>query len=346
MYMMHVDIRWISQRPHFLSAAFSKNHKLYRIYQRANRRQSLSSNDLSGLPLFRLPGRSIPIIAMLDRVLLAVQQFFYLIFIRPDVVIISAPDLFTPIFNWMKIDVSYDCMDDMLALANTQRQLNIQKNSEVILVNNAIAIFASSNHLADVLKARYPLSEDKIIVVRNAFGGEILSAGRSPLIIKNISLGYFGTISNWFDLQLVEHFLNKNSGGTISLAGPLEIDLPEREGIHYLGVLPHNKLVVFGEISNVMVMPFVVNDLIRSVDPVKIYEYINLGLPIVSPYYEELDYYKGFLEFYSSPDEFIAAIQRGFSGRKYTESQRAAFLRENTWQSRADEILNALKFSQ
>lgn len=345
MYVMHVDIKWISQRPHFLSAALSKTHRLYRIYQRANKRQSLSSNALSGFPLFRLPGRSLPLIAIVDRFLLVVQQFFYLIFIRPDVAIISAPDLFTPIFNWMKIDVTYDCMDDMLALAKTQSQLNIQRNAEVILVKNATAIFASSNHLADVLKTRYPFSENKISVVRNAFGGEILNIGYNQLKMEKISMGYFGTISNWFDLQLVEHFLNKNPGGAISLAGPLEIDLPKRKDIHYLGVLPHDKLVFFREISNVMVMPFVVNDLIRSVDPVKIYEYINLGLPIVSPYYEELDYYKGFLEFYSSPDEFIAAIQRGFSGRKYTESQRIAFLEQNTWQSRANAISNILKLS-
>lgn len=342
---MHVDIKWISQRPHFLSAALSKTHKLYRIYQRANRRQSLSNNDLSGYPLFRLPGRSISLIAIIDNTLLAVQQFCYLIFIRPDVVIISAPDLFTPIFNWMKISVSYDCMDDMLALANDQRQLNIQKNAEVILVKNSIKIFASSNHLARVLKTRYPLSENKISVVRNAFGGEILNIASTPPKNEDISLGYFGTISNWFDLYLVEQFLDKNSRGSITLAGPLEIALPNNKRIHYLGVLPHDNLVSFREISNVMVMPFVVNSLIRSVDPVKIYEYINLGLPIVSPYYKELEYYNEFVEFYTSTDEFIAAIQRGLRGRKYTESQRVAFLEENTWQSRAVSVSNILKLT-
>ena len=44
-------------------------------------------------------------------------------------------------------------------------------------------------------------------------------------------------------------------------------------------------------------MPFVVNDLIKSVDPVKLYEYLAFKVPVISVYYPEIKYFKNMLIF-------------------------------------------------
>ena len=47
-----------------------------------------------------------------------------------------------------------------------------------------------------------------------------------------------------------------------------------------------------------MIMPFKLNELVKSVDPVKLYEYINYNKPIISIFYQEIKRYSqlcGFL---------------------------------------------------
>ena len=55
-------------------------------------------------------------------------------------------------------------------------------------------------------------------------------------------------------------------------------------------------------------MPFVVNDIILSVDPVKLYEYLNFNKNIISVHYPEIDRFSDFVNFYNSNKELISVI--------------------------------------
>ena len=85
------------------------------------------------------------------------------------------------------------------------------------------------------------------------------------------------------------------------------------------------------------IMQFLVNDIILSVDPVKLYEYINLGKCVISVKYPEIERFEPFVYFYQSREEYIDLIERlsknGFIP-KYTEKQRTQFLEENSWDAR------------
>lgn len=74
-------------------------------------------------------------------------------------------------------------------------------------------------------------------------------------------------------------------------------------------------------------MPFIINDIIESVDPVKLYEYINFNKNILTSYYEEIDRFDPFVYFYNSYDEFRKQIDLLKSNRKlkYSESERYSF---------------------
>ena len=86
-----------------------------------------------------------------------------------------------------------------------------------------------------------------------------------------------------------------------------------------------------------LIMPFVVNDIVRFVDPVKLYEYIAFGKCIVSIYYPEIERFRDFVFFYRTPEEYRKLLDKltesGFPP-KYTDVQRENFLKENTWNMR------------
>ena len=92
--------------------------------------------------------------------------------------------------------------------------------------------------------------------------------------------------------------------------------------------------------------PFVVNDLIRGADPVKLYKCVALGRPAISIYYPELDLFAGLIRFYQSEEEFVellAALRDRPGDLVPIAAASPAFLAPSTWRSRALVIRDVLR---
>lgn len=78
---------------------------------------------------------------------------------------------------------------------------------------------------------------------------------------------------------------------------------------------------------------FYLTDVVQSVDPVKLYEYIFLDKPIVCVRYPEIERFAPYVEFYETKDQFNAAIQRLLTTGSQSIHGRQAdiFLEKNTW---------------
>jgi len=113
----------------------------------------------------------------------------------------------------------------------------------------------------------------------------------------------------------------------------------------FYGVIKHENLYEYVKEFDCLIMPFKLNALVKSVDPVKLYEYINFNKPIISIYYEELDYFSSFLYFYNNVEELLNLIKKmintGFK-RKYSNAERIKFLKENSWDTRMEQIIRYL----
>jgi glycosyltransferase involved in cell wall biosynthesis len=91
-------------------------------------------------------------------------------------------------------------------------------------------------------------------------------------------------------------------------------------------------------------MPFKLNNLIESVDPVKFYEYINFNKDIISIYYKEIDRYSKYVYFYLDFETFKNAMSEMINNpsNKYSDEDRKEFLKVNTWERRAQQIKNII----
>ena len=87
-------------------------------------------------------------------------------------------------------------------------------------------------------------------------------------------------------------------------------------------------------------MPFHVNDIIRAVDPVKLYEYLNFDKNILCVRYNEVERFGEFVRFYTDQDSFAGQIRAMQEDRSvsYSADRREQFLRENSWKARADRM--------
>lgn len=235
--------------------------------------------------------------------------------------------------------VIYDCMDNFEALYPDQRPKAIEKvmESEKRLLRRANVVLASSQKLKEKMLSMCPGKE--IDVVRNGYSSKISVCPVGQTIKKDVyTLGYIGTISEWFDNEAVEASIASVPEIRYELIGPISKHQQIKdEAVTYRGVIEHGQLGAHVAQIDCLIMPFLVNDIILYVDPVKLYEYIAWGKCIVASWYPEIDRFQDFVYFYHDKQEYVELIRdltkQGFPP-KYSEVQQRAFLKENTWDGR------------
>lgn len=356
-YIMNVDWDWVKQRPHFLAQHLSRSHDVVVLYPYFWRRNHLVKNERDGVrlyPFFRFPfsGRS-AFIVKLNIYLLRMMASAYLKWRQPDIVWISSPELFEYLPKRLSTRLIYDCMDDVLAFPSNASRRDLLAANEKELINACSHVFCSSGSLRDKLCARAGHPE-RYTVVNNAFEPSAflyLSANAETKKKEGpFVLGYVGTISSWIDFDAMNEIVNAFPSVEIHLMGPIEnlgMLAPQHDRIIYLGAVGHGDLQMrVGEFDALM-MPFHVTELIQSVDPVKLYEYVFFNKPIVSVRYPEIERFSDFVDFYTNYEELISIINRYLSGdfkKKYSENERVQFIASNTWSNRVNSIEGKLIF--
>lgn len=361
LYLMHVDWDWIKQRPHYIAENLSKHYDLLIVYPMSKNRSLLTNNTRDGVflrPFIRVPSTFRQEIGFLYKAnkLYLRRYFKYLIKeFDPDYIWVTFPEL----YDYLPLDakekaIIYDCMDDAIAFSASNNFKLKLLEAEKRLIDRASLVFVSSKDLARKLGDRQ-FCENKTVLVRNAFGGAILANGQlhsndysSKTVFK---IGYIGTVSSWFDFDSLHFTLKHLDNIEYHIIGPVDADIRpwSHERIKFHGPVDHNDLYTYAKDFDCLIMPFKVNELISSVDPIKLYEYINFNKPVISVFYNEIEWLSPYVSFYSTKEDLLGVLDSASQGRfckKYSDSKRIDFLTDNSWDVRVGEIVRSLEQSR
>ncbi len=348
LYIMHVDWNWIKQRPHFLAEKLDLATDILVLYPFALTRTNLVPNKktVKTLPFFQLPFRRYKLFDMLNTLLQKIFFFITINYFNPDIIWICHPSIYNylPKEFYKNTTIVYDCMDDALAFSDAIRNRKINAHMEKCLLNRADIVFASSKNLAQKIITRGCVPS-KVTVVRNAFNGDIVKVNNKNRAENRIfKICYIGTISDWIDFDSLLFCLDLLTNIEFHFIGPVSASIPNNDRLIFYGPTKHSNLVNLMLNYDCMIMPFKVNDLIVSVDPVKLYEYINYNKNIISIYYNELDRFDSFVYFYRDKFELKQVIKQLIQNNtiKYSNIERLRFLHDNTWDIRNSLIIDKL----
>lgn len=354
LYIMHVDWRWIKQRPHFIAEGLSEFYDVTVVHFVSKNflfeEYDLSINNKTNfnvLPALRLPFYQKKFFYGLNKFYLRLYFKLLITFYNPDFIWITFPLIYDYIPYNRRYKIIYDCMDEATGFDFNENLKFKILDLEKKISNDASIIFTSSNNLFNNLDKKYHC-KDKLILVRNAFDGKIIN--HTVNNIKNrkkFKIGYIGTISKWIDFEKIKITLEEFKNIEYHFIGPSESKINEmakHKRINFYGTIHHNKLYDYVKEFDCLIMPFKLNKLTKSVDPVKLYEYINYNKPIISIYYEELNYFAKFVSFYSNTNELITLLKQMIDNPviKYSKSERVKFLESNSWKDRISEIIKNL----
>lgn len=352
MYICPVDWLWIKQRPQFLAEELNAHFNVHVFYPYKNNRKGLQKKTKTNVkltPWFSLPtfGGRFKSIEKLNVLLSKVQMTVALRCIKPDILWLSMPWQIRFFPKKMPCKIVYDCMDDYPAISKDQTKIETLMKQEEEIVRHADFIFASSENLRNLLVYRYGVEREHIQLLRNGYNAKWIESepktSCNPCDVKEmIQIGYFGTIGRWFDFELLLHSLENCSQIEYHLFGPLEagIQIPFHDRLIYRGVVEHDKIRQQADMLDALMMPFQVNDIVKSVDPVKLYEYIWMGKHILCVYYPEIERFDPFVRFYRTKEEYMKQLEAIIEKEEihYTNEQAVSFLAENNWKKRAEQV--------
>ncbi len=360
---MNVPWGWIKQRPHFIAEYLSENFELSIFYKASlmAKRKDLVTKNAGQLKInsyFLIPFNRIPLINkiklfdFLNKVLIKLQvgQNF-----SNKVVWITSWSVYHQIKYCIGKNtiVVYDCMDDELEfpkIKNDKILYSLAEKNEEELISRSNLIICSSEYLKYKLKLRY-CTLKKIYVINNATNSfkendyKIkVSVNHQFSELENVFL-YIGTISSWFDFDSVILMLEKNESANFVLLGPIDVIMPKHPRLHHFGTVNRDSLPFFIDKSIALTMPFLLNELIRSVDPVKIYEYIGSNKPIIATNYTEMAKFSKFCYLYDNNITFSEIASKLLKGEiiyNVNSEDSSRFINENTWEKRGLEIVGLL----
>src|SRR6185436_5209115 len=109
--------------------------------------------------------------------------------------------------------------------------------------------------------------------------------------------------------------------------------------IKLLGRRPYAELPAFCKAFSVGLMPFVLKELTRYVNPIKLREYIAAGLPVVSTAIPEAAVYPEWCTVGRDPAAFLAACERAIQTDSPTaRAERSAAMRNETWEMKVEAL--------
>ncbi|WP_237392719.1 glycosyltransferase [Steroidobacter denitrificans] len=184
----------------------------------------------------------------------------------------------------------YDCMDDWAAFGYVGA--GAVQEWEQRLCERADRIWVVSRHLQEKLsdwkdKVRYvPNGVDyahfaRARDMRAQLEADPQTRTRAPRLI------YIGSLEHWFDARLVGEVAGRLPDWLIQVVGPSKLAERQRawldrDNIHFLGKKDYHELPSLLAAASVAMIPFLLSDLIRGTSPIKLYEYLAAGVPVVS----------------------------------------------------------------
>lgn len=241
--------------------------------------------------------------------------------------------------------IQYDCMDDWVGFPGIGETLLEEEHT---LVRDADLVTVT----AALLQEKWAAMSRNCLLLRNGVDVEFFEQNcvPNPLMaeIERPLIGFYGALAEWVDLPLIASIARLRPDWNFVLIGDIFVKdlagLDRLPNVHLLGRKPYAQMPLYLYHFNVCLIPFRLYNVTHAVDPVKFYEFISAGKPVVSVPLEEMQIYADFVYFASEPQAFIEQIERALNETDtQAATRRVALASANDWRHRFDANLSALK---
>lgn len=238
----------------------------------------------------------------------------------------------------------YYCVDEWSMFSYLDRDATIA--AELSLLRKVDCVFAINAALAAKKRATHPETH----VAPHGVAHELFSRALDPTtpVPEDIArlprpvLGFYGTLRDWVDLELVAYVARARPRWSVALIGQQLDDVGPIAGlpnVHLLGRKPHGLLPAYCKGMDVGLIPYRLDERMKFVNPIKLREYLSAGLPVVSTAVPEVRNHARWCAIADGGPGFVDAIERALAtDTDRLRRERSAAMSRETWPRRVDEV--------
>ncbi|MEP7204436.1 MAG: glycosyltransferase [Ilumatobacteraceae bacterium] len=266
---------------------------------------------------------------------------------RPTVIVVVPTAL--DVVRTMKLDVAvYYRADDHAATTGVDHKVIFGLESELLMTARLTAYSSQALLSAEAHRPR----RNAVLLAHGVDVDHFDPAQTSaePVLTASIPhprVGFFGQIEpESIDLDLLVRIAEADRARQLVLIGRVAMDLSRLSylnNVHVLGWQPYAELPALAARFDVAICPMPDTKWVESASPIKIKEYLALGLAVVTRDIPQLRTLANVLTLARTNDDFVAAIDEAIAtgGRATPELRRLAVIGD-TWRVRAQELRSAL----
>jgi O-antigen biosynthesis protein len=278
-----------------------------------------------------------------DNLVLGMRQLFCDIGLHTNLSIVDHP-------GWVEIaklvprsQLIYDCMDNHHGFQESGSQLPADERQ---LIDASDAVVVTSNHIAAAVRPQHT----QVPMIRNACTPDhFLAAATSAVANTRPVIGYFGAIAEWFDADLVHQVVSQMSDCDFLMVGEDTAKVQERladlSNVRFVGEVEYDVLPNYVQSMDVLLIPFIIDQLTLATNPVKAYEALAAGKAVVAtPMPELMDTdLAPFVRTGENSEEILTALRAALAERDDEQAQqrRIEFAKQQTWSHRVDDLISA-----
>ncbi len=244
--------------------------------------------------------------------------------------------------------VVYHCVDEHSAFPGLVSPEVVRRYDDELTRRADLVITTAEN-----LRLSRQTLNPHVYTVLNAADVEIFNQALDPALplpddlaaIPAPRVGVVGLHDSRLDVEALETLAAADPSRHIVLVGPVksgqvdEARLRRQPNIHLLGERPRRELPAYLKGFAVALVPYRANELTRNIFPLKLFEYLAAGLPVVVGGLPELRRFEGVIGVADEPQDYPGLVQDAIRGDgPEKRAERVALAAENTWDHRAEDI--------
>ncbi len=252
----------------------------------------------------------------------------------------------------------YHAVDEYSAYALDAEQIagrdrrQIIRDIEADLIRQVDLVFVTSPAL---LQTKGPLHPHVVLVPNGVdVEGFARPAALTPPDIANLPhplIGYAGVLNEKIDFDLLAALAGQHPAWTFALVGPVALRNPDElqplrrlGNVHFLGGKPVEALPAYVQDFDAGLMPYRLNEWTRNISPLKLYEYLAAGIPIISTPIPAIEPFASALWQADDAASFAQAITAALAADTPDRRQRQQALAQlHSWEQRLETLSDAIQ---
>lgn len=221
------------------------------------------------------------------------------------------------------------------------------KNKVPEILRQSDIVFAPDHHIADYCRK---FNDTAVLVPHGADSSFLKKREETLCEVSSLShpvIGISASLSSsWIDFSLISEIAEKKPDWSIVLAGPLisgeNIDfLLQKKNVCYLGCLKHPSLVRAISGFDICLIPYKDISALKGILPLKFFDYIASGKPVISTLPLEFPEYAEFVKVAKTADLIISEAETEIrKDSDFHKQRRIESARKSTWNQRVSSMLS------